>query len=196
MPTADERLRQASQYLKSGEKVSAKPIIASVLKEDPYNAQAWYLAAYIYDDDDKRIQALEKALSIDPQHTGAQKALNKLRPVDELDSMINALPPSRNSGQRGNHGTVVYVNQPDNPMVTAARMKSYTGAAVGIFVLYWLMWLPGVIVNLIYYNDLKRNEQLAGYSLPGGGAIRFMWVLFGFIPIALFIVYLVLLIIF
>ena len=56
----------------------------------------------------------------------------------------------------------------------AARMKSYTGSAVLVFFLYWLFFLPGLIVNYIYYREAKRMEQVAGNSLPGQGCLGFM----------------------
>ena len=60
---------------------------------------------------------------------------------------------------------------------TLARMKSYTLNAVLTFVLYWLFWLPGLIVNYVYYREAKRMEQKAGQSLPGVGCLSVMlWI--------------------
>ena len=56
-----------------------------------------------------------------------------------------------------------------------ARTKSYTGAAVLTFVLYWLLWLPGFIVNVIYYREAKRMERVAGQNLPGVGCLSIMF---------------------
>ncbi|MCL4869308.1 MAG: hypothetical protein KJ063_10075 [Anaerolineae bacterium] len=58
--------------------------------------------------------------------------------------------------------------------VAAARMKSYTGAAVLVFFLYWLFFLPGLIVNFIYYQEAQRMQKLAGRSLPGQGCLAIM----------------------
>jgi hypothetical protein len=55
-----------------------------------------------------------------------------------------------------------------------ARLKSYTGAAVLVFILYWLFWIPGLIVNVMYYTEAKRTERLAGQSLPGVGCLTVM----------------------
>lgn len=59
----------------------------------------------------------------------------------------------------------------------AASNKSYTGAAVLTFLLYWLFWLPGFIVNILYYNEAKRTARVAGHSLPGMGCLSIMLVL-------------------
>jgi len=58
-----------------------------------------------------------------------------------------------------------------------ARSKSYTGSAVLTFFLYWLFWLPGLIVNILFLNEAKKNERLAGMSLPGVGCLKILlWV--------------------
>jgi CDP-diglyceride synthetase len=58
--------------------------------------------------------------------------------------------------------------------VTTARMKSYTGNAVLTFILYWFFWLPGLIVNYMFYSEAKRMERTAGQSLPGVGCLSIM----------------------
>lgn len=59
----------------------------------------------------------------------------------------------------------------------AARSKSYTGSAVLTFFLYWLFWLPGLIVNIIFLKEAKQNERMAGRSLPGVGCLQILlWV--------------------
>lgn len=57
---------------------------------------------------------------------------------------------------------------------TLARMKSYTGAAVLVFFLYWLFYLPGLIVNYLYLREAKRMEKVAGQSLPSVGCLSVM----------------------
>ena len=57
----------------------------------------------------------------------------------------------------------------------AAQMKSYTGAAILVFILYWLFYLPGLIANYIYYQEAKRMERMAGHALPGSGCLAFMF---------------------
>ena len=56
----------------------------------------------------------------------------------------------------------------------AARMKSYVGPAVLVFFLYWLFWLPGLIVNWIFYREAKDMERVAGQGLPGTGCLALM----------------------
>ncbi len=57
---------------------------------------------------------------------------------------------------------------------TIARMKSYVLPAVFVLFLYTLGWVPGFIVNLLYYNDAKRMERIAGEGLPGSGCLSLL----------------------
>ena len=63
---------------------------------------------------------------------------------------------------------------PSDLEITSARMKSYTGNAVLTFILYWFFWIPGLIVNYIFYNEAKRMERMAGMGLPGVGCLSVM----------------------
>lgn len=56
----------------------------------------------------------------------------------------------------------------------AARMKSYTGASVLVFFLYLLFFIPGLIVNFIYYSEAQRMQRIAGHPLPGQGCLSIM----------------------
>jgi hypothetical protein len=76
----------------------------------------------------------------------------------------------------------MYPNQPAPPYVdqiaahqiAQARMKSYTGPAVLVLVLYMVLWLPGFVANILYYSDARRMERIAGYALPGSGCLTVM----------------------
>lgn len=57
----------------------------------------------------------------------------------------------------------------------AARLKSYTGAAVIAFCLYWLFWPAGLVLNYIYMQEAKKMEGLAGHSLPGQGCLSLLF---------------------
>jgi hypothetical protein len=43
-----------------------------------------------------------------------------------------------------------------------------------VFFLYGLFFLPGFIVNYIYYRDAQKMSRIAGSSLPGQGCLGFM----------------------
>lgn len=65
----------------------------------------------------------------------------------------------------------------DPTLHALAATKSYTTSAVIVFFLYLLFWLPGYLFNIVYYNDARRSQALAGESLPGGGCLAAMFYL-------------------
>ncbi len=107
-------LRRAYQLLQEGDKDGAKKLITGVLKTSPDNASAWYLASYLTDSPDKKLQALKRALTVDPP-------LAKLRGDDPLDELLSNGFSSASSSIRAER--------------TAASAKSYTNAAVIVLVL-------------------------------------------------------------
>lgn len=78
---------------------------------------------------------------------------------------------------------------------TAARLKSYTAHAVVVFILYFVLFLPGLIANVIFHNEGKRMEALAGQPLPGVGALglmrRWMFIAFVVVSVVLIVVLLI-----
>ena len=56
----------------------------------------------------------------------------------------------------------------------AARLQSFTTKAVAAVVLYWLGWIPGFIANILFYQEAKRTERIAGRGLPGTGCLGLM----------------------
>lgn len=58
----------------------------------------------------------------------------------------------------------------------SASMKSYIGASILVFVLYGFAWLPGFIANIIYWNEAKKMERMAGQHLSGTGCLGLMMI--------------------
>ena len=56
-----------------------------------------------------------------------------------------------------------------------ARQKSYVGAAVLTFLLYWVFFFPGLIANCLYLDDARRTAKLAGRTPRG---VLCLWVMF------------------
>lgn len=61
--------------------------------------------------------------------------------------------------------------------VALARDKSYTTSAIITLIAYWVMWLPGLILNVIFLREARANERIAGHSLPGVGCLRWLLIL-------------------
>ncbi len=56
----------------------------------------------------------------------------------------------------------------------AARMKSYSGPAVLVIILYIFLYIPGFIANYLYYKEAQKMQRIAGISLPGQGCLSIM----------------------
>src|SRR5260221_7238383 len=84
-------------------------------------------------------------------------------------------------------------NLPPNPMISQseidhARFQNYTNSAVIALILYFMLWIPGLIANILYLNDARQMEKLAGKKLPGTQTLKIELVIFGLLPPILVIV--------
>lgn len=77
----NEKLQQAIVATRTGQKREAQRLLTEVLKEDPENAQAWFLLSHLVDSKEKQVAYLGKALALDPQHQKAKQRLARLRAV-------------------------------------------------------------------------------------------------------------------
>ena len=52
--------------------------------------------------------------------------------------------------------------------------RNYTNAAVIVFVLYWFAFVPGLVANIIYWQDACAAEDQTGIHLRGVGCLGAM----------------------
>ncbi len=70
-------------------------------------------------------------------------------------------------------------------------VKSYTTAAVVVFVLYCLFWLPGFVANWLYLHEARQAEKVYHQELPGVSCLTYMMLLLGWTVVILLFVGLV-----
>ena len=71
------------------------------------------------------------------------------------------------------------------------RPPGYLGKAILAFFLYGFGWIFGFILNVMFYNDAKRDAKRYGETPPGFGCLSVMlW--FNLIGLAVLVVVLVL----
>jgi hypothetical protein len=76
---AEEQLRKAYALMKQGQTKESLAVVQSVLKEDKNNVAAWWLMTNLLADDPQRQQkALDKVLSLDPNHKLGLQLQSKL----------------------------------------------------------------------------------------------------------------------
>lgn len=72
-----------------------------------------------------------------------------------------------------------------------AQTKSYTGALILVIILYFVFFIPGVIANVLFYEDGRRMEKIAGMPLPGVAALGSLRKIILVIVIILLILFLI-----
>ncbi|GAB4341159.1 MAG: hypothetical protein Kow00117_21210 [Phototrophicales bacterium] len=65
-------------------------------------------------------------------------------------------------------------------------VKSYTGIAIGVLLLYIFFWIAGFIVNIIMLNDASNNKHNPYIRVEGDGCLKSLFVVFGILPLIFF----------
>lgn len=91
----DPRVQQVVTLIKAGKQTEAQKAIAALIKEQPNNADLWYVAAGAANNKEKQIELLKRTLRINPQHTRARTALDRLEGEPEVDFGTSPAKPKR-----------------------------------------------------------------------------------------------------
>lgn len=67
-------------------------------------------------------------------------------------------------------------------VVKAVVGKNYTVHAVVALVLYFFMWVPGLVLNVIYLKQANRDQRETGKAPEGKGCLLWLLWVFGIIP--------------
>jgi hypothetical protein len=92
---SEAELKQAIQLIKSGDKQVGKNMLINLVRNDPYDENAWLWLASVTSAE-QRIYALQKALAINPHNEKAREYLNRLKPQPALHEN----PPEREPAKR------------------------------------------------------------------------------------------------
>jgi len=79
MNNSSELIKQAIAEAKSGNKAGAKKILAQVVRQEPGNAQAWYLLSHLVEEKKQIIYCLNQVMKIAPGSPQAKARLKKLQ---------------------------------------------------------------------------------------------------------------------
>src|SRR4030042_1118073 len=74
-----DKLSEAQQAIKQGERLRARKLLSQVLLSDQRNEQAWLMMARLADTEQQVIDCLEWVVRINPQNVSARSALNNLK---------------------------------------------------------------------------------------------------------------------
>lgn len=88
----------AYQLLKQGKRDQARKVVGAVLKANPHNADAWFVASFLVEGIGERIKMLERALESNPQHAAARKELEQLKSdTSLLDALLSDEAPQEDT---------------------------------------------------------------------------------------------------
>ncbi len=70
-----DKLQQAIQATRAGDKKNAQFLLTQAIQEEPDNPQSWYLLSLLVDDNEKKKTYLTKVLELDPDHAKAHQQI-------------------------------------------------------------------------------------------------------------------------
>jgi hypothetical protein len=68
------------------------------------------------------------------------------------------------------------------------KQKSYTNKSILVLVLYWILYIPGLIANLVYLLEARKITRDTGRNPEGAGCLQALFIIFGVLPIAFVLV--------
>ncbi|MBZ0285266.1 MAG: hypothetical protein K8L97_31325 [Anaerolineae bacterium] len=84
MSTSDPRLQDIRSLISTGQLDAAYALLLVYIDSEPLNAEAWYLVGQCAPDDDTSIQALQRAVEIQPDFIEASVLLAGLKGDAEI----------------------------------------------------------------------------------------------------------------
>jgi hypothetical protein len=69
----------------------------------------------------------------------------------------------------------------------AAVKKNYTFHALAALFLYTFLWLPGLILNIVFLNNANRDQNETGKAPEGKGCLVWLLWVFGILPVVIIV---------
>lgn len=93
----DDKLQEAIQTVRQGNKKEAQRQLTALLEENPEQVQGWYLLSLLVESPQKQAAYLSKTLALNPQHEKAKEHLTALQQDGSLAATATisaeAIPP-------------------------------------------------------------------------------------------------------
>lgn len=151
-----DALKRAAALIKQGEKGQASQVLRGLLREDPRNVEAWWMLSYTFDSPEKAVQALERAVALDPAHEASNKRLAKL--TGTVNTAAPAATPKRKAKPQAQEAQDGYWEKLETH---EKKKKSSSGAA-------------GDVAAMLFSNVQMIRLVVVVVLLMGGG----IWGLF------------------
>ncbi len=113
------KLQQAIVATRAGRTDVAQHLLTQLLRENPEDANAWFLMGHIVDTPDRQALYLQKAVALDPDHAIAKQ---RLMQIEEPPVLAPVIPPQES------HDGIVRLNgdetPPDLPLAETAAVTA------------------------------------------------------------------------
>jgi hypothetical protein len=151
--SVSDLLKSASSLIKSNNISEARSVLRLALEKDPQNADIWFLISRTTTDQQQRLQALQRALKIDPSHTYALRDVEKLTRTSDSD-----LPPFSSTS----------VRMPAQPSPNTSKQSNRKHLNIALI-------LAGIVIALLVVGGLifairggvQTNQQPTSVALAG-----------------------------
>jgi hypothetical protein len=141
MDSADELVLEGIRLAAMGGRAEARALFSRAAQMDPRNESAWVWLAELAEDDDERIDCLEKVVDINPENKGAAERLAALKQratdVEAALSDIGSLEPKEGETETlepASEQTVVFCRKCGTDNAGDSRFCRGCGASVGVSV--------------------------------------------------------------
>jgi flagellar basal body-associated protein FliL len=148
-----EKLRQAIELIKAGNKQTALPILKEVIQSEPNNDAAWLWLYTCVDNPSQKKYCLQKALEINPNNSNAQIALEKL---------IGQIPSPKPTPIRPQTQPAKIIEKSvQRPMTQKKSGNKSPIVIVGLAVIFLILCIGIGGISYWAYNNILRDSVLA-----------------------------------
>lgn len=154
---ANRNLQNAYKLMEQGQKKEAAALVREELQTDKNNPDAWWLMSMLLEDEDKKVRALERVLSINPNHQAARAKLVQMRPDRQTGQNVMATQEMMNlDWSKLKDDPHPDKRKEKEPTTDDHKVATYAMMALGGFVL-----LVIVLVAALFVVNTIRNQRLA-----------------------------------
>ena len=65
--------------------------------------------------------------------------------------------------------------------------RNYTYHAIAALVLYTFLWIPGLVLNIVFLNNANRDQRATGKAPQGKGCLLWLLWVFGILPVVIIV---------
>ena len=162
--SSHRNLQSAYQLMEQGQKKEAAALVREVLAQDKNNANAWWLMALLLEDEDKKVRAIERVLSINPEHKAARAKINELRSERQTGQNMMATQEMINlDWSKLKDDPHPDKRKPKEAVDKDQKVATYAMMMLGGFILLVIVIAGGLFV-MDYLNQPDKSPDEVVYS--------------------------------